>query len=200
MMKKILLSAASVTVLAACSWQAAEPEIYTEGDETTTAAYRSYPMAEGSEVVMEDKHYHDNMGWHTHEYTDKMHAHAHVNTVESDKEDVNVMYDASRVHFDFDSASLSMEAREKLSTLADRIREEGASEITVEGHCDERGTREYNLALGERRAVAVKKYLVGLGVSSSKISTISYGKERPVNPAHNEEAWTENRRGVVNFK
>jgi peptidoglycan-associated lipoprotein len=69
--------------------------------------------------------------------------------------------------------------------------------VTVEGHCDERGTREYNLALGERRATAVKNFLVALGVDSNRIATISYGKERPDALGHNKAAWAQNRRGVT---
>jgi len=65
----------------------------------------------------------------------------------------------------------------------------------VEGHCDERGTNEYNLALGERRANAAKRYLLSLGISSDRISSISYGEEKPLDPGHNEEAWAKNRRG-----
>jgi len=69
--------------------------------------------------------------------------------------------------------------------------------IQIEGHADERGTREYNLALGERRATAAKNYLVSLGVAASRLSTVSYGKERPVDPASTEEAWAKNRRAVT---
>ena len=70
-------------------------------------------------------------------------------------------------------------------------------DVTIAGHADERGTREYNLALGERRATAVKNYLVALGIDSERIRTISYGKERPVDPGSNEESWAKNRRGVT---
>jgi peptidoglycan-associated lipoprotein len=66
--------------------------------------------------------------------------------------------------------------------------------IVIEGHCDERGTAEYNIALGERRAKSVKRYLINLGVDSSQLSTISYGEERPADPGHNEAAWAKNRR------
>jgi peptidoglycan-associated lipoprotein len=66
--------------------------------------------------------------------------------------------------------------------------------IQIEGHCDERGTSEYNLALGERRANSAKKYLISLGMPADRISTISYGKEKPLDPGHNEEAWSKNRR------
>ena len=69
--------------------------------------------------------------------------------------------------------------------------------VTIEGHCDERGTREYNLALGEKRAQAVKNYLIGLGINPDRVSTISYGKEKPVNPASTPLAWSQNRRSVT---
>jgi peptidoglycan-associated lipoprotein len=69
--------------------------------------------------------------------------------------------------------------------------------IQIEGHCDERGTVEYNLALGERRANSTKRYLVSLGITSDRISTISFGKERPLDPGHNEEAWAKNRRAHI---
>ena len=72
-----------------------------------------------------------------------------------------------------------------------------AKHATIEGHCDERGTRDYNLALGERRAHATKDYLVSLGVSADRLSTVSYGKERPIDPASNEDAWAKNRRAVT---
>lgn len=104
-----------------------------------------------------------------------------------------------RVHFNFDSAALDDEAQQNLRDVAEFIKENAhrVNNITVEGHCDERGTREYNLALGERRAVSAKRYLVGLGIDAEKINTISYGKERPVDPRHNERAWQRNRRAVV---
>lgn len=104
---------------------------------------------------------------------------------------------ADRVFFNFDSASLSQEAQATLRSAAEYIKANNVDAITVEGHCDERGTREYNLALGDRRAVSVKKYLVGLGVSADKITTISYGKERPAMPGHTSAAWAQNRRGVL---
>ena len=106
----------------------------------------------------------------------------------------------NKVHFAFDSASLTDAAQTRLKAIAKYVKTNGVESITVEGHCDERGTREYNLALGDRRAVAVKRYLVGLGVSPQNIKTISYGKERPANTAHTPEAWAENRRAVVLVK
>ncbi|MAI08852.1 MAG: peptidoglycan-associated lipoprotein [Magnetococcales bacterium] len=117
----------------------------------------------------------------------------------SELEKVAAMYTGNKVHFGFDSAALSPESQARLKAIATRIKSENPAQVIVEGHCDERGTREYNLALGDRRAVSAKKYLVGLGVDSSKIKTISYGKERPLDAAHNPKAWEQNRRAVVKF-
>jgi len=98
------------------------------------------------------------------------------------------------IKFAFDKYDLSAEARGVLSKLADWLNLHQDFEVTIEGHCDERGTTEYNLALGERRAEAAKAYLVTLGVDKMKITTISYGEEMPVDPASNEAAWSKNRR------
>ncbi|MBI3516355.1 MAG: peptidoglycan-associated lipoprotein Pal [Proteobacteria bacterium] len=101
-----------------------------------------------------------------------------------------------RVFFAFDKSNLSADASRTLERQAAWLRQWSNQRLTIEGHCDERGTREYNLALGERRANAVKDYLVAQGISASRLSTISYGKERPVVLGSNEAAWAQNRRGV----
>lgn len=106
----------------------------------------------------------------------------------------------NNVYFGFDSSAINQEGQSSLQRIAGFLKSNNVNSVIVEGHCDERGTREYNLALGDRRAVAVKKYLVGLGVPAHTITTISYGKERPANPGHTEEAWAENRRGTVVIK
>ena len=98
------------------------------------------------------------------------------------------------VFFDFDRSDLTAEGREKLASNARVLKAASDVKIVIEGLCDERGTREYNLGLGERRAHAVKTYLVSLGVSTSRIRTISYGEEKPFATGHNEEAWKQNRR------
>lgn len=98
------------------------------------------------------------------------------------------------VLFAFDSSELSAEARQILTRKAEIMREYSGISLIIEGNCDERGTAEYNLALGERRAQASATYLVNLGIPAGRISTVSYGKERPLNPGHNEAAWAENRR------
>ncbi|HTT72317.1 MAG TPA: OmpA family protein [Anaeromyxobacteraceae bacterium] len=101
------------------------------------------------------------------------------------------------VHFAFDKADLDTTARGILEKTADCLKSAGTTRFTVEGHCDERGTTEYNLHLGERRAEAVKKYLGNLGLDPHGIRTTSYGKERPLCTEHNEGCWSRNRRGVV---
>jgi peptidoglycan-associated lipoprotein len=102
-----------------------------------------------------------------------------------------------RVFFAFDRSDITPEARETLARQADWLRRYPNVTVTIEGHCDERGTREYNLALGERRAQAVKNVLVALGIPASRISTISYGKERPAVVGSTEEAYAQNRRAVT---
>jgi len=104
------------------------------------------------------------------------------------------------VFFDFDKANLTAEAKSILSSNASQLKDAGAMTITIEGHCDERGTRTYNLALGEKRANAAKDFLVSLGVPAAKITTVSYGKDRPFDTGHTEAAWAKNRRAhfVVN--
>jgi len=102
-----------------------------------------------------------------------------------------------RIFFAFDSAEISAESQQILHRQADWLRRYGNVTVTIEGHCDERGTREYNLALGERRAQAAKNVLVALGIPTSRIATISYGKERPAVPGSTEEAYAQNRRAVT---
>lgn len=105
-----------------------------------------------------------------------------------------------RVWFGFDSAELSDEGRATLDAQAEWLKQYGSVSLVVEGHCDERGTREYNLALGQKRASAVKKYLVAAGVEASRLETVSYGKERPEAVGSSEDAWAQNRRGVSIIK
>ncbi len=102
-----------------------------------------------------------------------------------------------RVFFDFDRSTLTAKAQETLDKQAEWLSRISAATITVEGHADERGTREYNLALGDRRANAVKDYLISKGVAANRIKTISYGKERPAVLGSNEWAWSQNRRSVT---
>ena len=101
------------------------------------------------------------------------------------------------VFFAFDSSALSAEAQSALDTQVAWLKKHDDVNVIVQGHCDDRGTREYNLALGERRANAVKQYLVSQGIEESRISTISYGKERPAVLGNNEAAWAQNRRAIT---
>ena len=104
---------------------------------------------------------------------------------------------ADRVLFDFDSYSLDTEARAILDSQAEWLARNSSVNVTIEGHADERGTREYNLALGDRRANAARDYLQSRGVDASRMQTISWGKERPAAEGSNEAAWAQNRRAVT---
>ncbi len=98
------------------------------------------------------------------------------------------------IYFDFDQSDLSADARSGLQSNADYLKSNSSVAVTIEGHCDERGSAEYNLALGKRRAEAAYKYLADLGIDSSRMNTVSFGKERPAVEGHNELAWAKNRR------
>ena len=98
------------------------------------------------------------------------------------------------IHFDFDKSDIRTDAREILQKNADWLQNNPDIKIQIEGHCDEKGTAEYNLALGERRAMSTKKYLISLGISADRIYTISYGEELPIDPNHSEDSWAKNRR------
>ena len=104
------------------------------------------------------------------------------------------VYEFTDIHFDFDKFNLREEDRAILQKYADWLNGNRDVAIIVEGHCDETGTAEYNLALGERRANAAARFLIDLGIDAKRIKTISYGKEHPLDPGHNEEAWARNRR------
>ncbi|HJX14971.1 MAG TPA: peptidoglycan-associated lipoprotein Pal [Candidatus Deferrimicrobiaceae bacterium] len=100
------------------------------------------------------------------------------------------------IYFDFDKSFIRNDAKPILAKVAAYLKKNPGSKLQIEGHCDERGTSEYNMALGQRRADSTKKYLVNLGIAGNRLSTISYGEERPADPGHNEAAWAKNRRAV----
>jgi len=104
------------------------------------------------------------------------------------------MFENEDILFEFDSASLSVEAQEILRAKAAWLRENPRARVMIEGHCDERGTNEYNLALGDRRAFSSKSFLVDLGIADSRLTTISYGEEQPIDSRATEDAWAQNRR------
>ena len=102
-------------------------------------------------------------------------------------------FEAENIYFAFDRSDLTDESKSALREKGNWLRANGDYSVNISGNCDERGTAEYNLALGERRAHAAKKFLMGLGISENRLATISYGEERPVDPGHNDEAWAKNR-------
>ncbi|MBP2668153.1 MAG: pal [Deltaproteobacteria bacterium] len=101
------------------------------------------------------------------------------------------------VYFDFDKSFIREDAKPALQKTADYLKKNKDAKIQVQGNCDERGTSEYNMALGDRRATSAKKYLVGLGIDGNRVTTVSYGKEKPICTDHNEECWQKNRRGDI---
>lgn len=103
-------------------------------------------------------------------------------------------------YFDFDQSSVKVEARASLAAHAEFLAANPATKIVLEGHCDERGTKEYNIALGEGRAKAISSFLVVNGVSKAQIEVVSYGEERPADIAHNDAAWSQNRRVYIEYK
>ncbi len=111
--------------------------------------------------------------------------------VEGSRTDVGLM----PVYFDFDKSLVRPDQVERIETNALFLKNNPGIKVRIEGNCDERGTNEYNMALGERRAMGAMKYLVNLGIADSRLGTLSYGEERPLNPGHDEAAWLENRRG-----
>ncbi len=102
---------------------------------------------------------------------------------------------AETAHFDFDSSVVKAADKPKVAKVAQHLKEHPTHAVEVDGFCDERGTEEYNRALGERRALALRDELISLGIDPSRVDTVSYGKDRPVDPGHNDEAWKKNRRG-----
>ncbi len=111
-----------------------------------------------------------------------------------DLESINKNSPFQPVFFGLDSSDVDAQAQQSLNADAEILKKYPTWTITIEGHCDERGTAEYNLALGERRALAAKTYLVSLGVPADRLRTVSYGKEFPFDPGHSESAWSKNRR------
>jgi len=103
-----------------------------------------------------------------------------------------------RIYFDFDQYTLNLQARDTLAGNAAYLKSHPELRVSIEGYCDERGSDEYNLALGERRALAARDFLISLGVAPNSLSTISYGEEKALEPGHREEAWAMNRRAEFN--
>ena len=119
------------------------------------------------------------------------------NTIVPGSQEDLIVNVGDRVFFDYDSSDLDSDAQELLQDQVAWLKQYSDVSVIIEGHCDERGTREYNLALGEKRAQSVKNYLISLGISSDRVTTISYGKERPAVIGSNDGAWAQNRRSVT---
>ena len=119
----------------------------------------------------------------------------HLATMNIDREKLA----AYTVHFNFDSAVVLDREQANVASVAGALKTDANAELLIEGHCDERGTGEYNRSLGERRALALREALARLGVDAGRIRTISYGKDQPVDPGHNEAAWAKNRRGQFDW-
>ena len=111
------------------------------------------------------------------------------------KEAARTKFVNADVYFNFDDATLTSEARNVLKQKVEWLRANSDVKVTIEGHCDERGTEEYNIALGQQRAQSIKTFLMNAGINGSRLQTISYGEEQPVALGHNETAWAKNRRG-----
>lgn len=105
------------------------------------------------------------------------------------------VFKAYTVHFDFDSSTVKPGEKSKIEAVADYMKKNPGNALRIEGHCDERGTEEYNRSLGDRRALALREYLANLGGNPDRIITISFGEDRPVDQGHDEAAWAKNRRG-----
>jgi peptidoglycan-associated lipoprotein len=104
------------------------------------------------------------------------------------------VFKSDTVYFAYDSSVVKPGEKAKVASVADYLKGNSSDAVKIEGHCDERGTEEYNRALGERRALAVREELIRLGIDQTRVDTISYGKDKPVDPGHNDSAWRKNRR------
>jgi len=181
MFYKILLSIFLVAFVSACSTTPKDTaKASGSGSSTSTSTTASVDPATGDAGILADLENTELGG---------------PNVEPGSQEDL-VVNVGDRVFFGYDSAELDADAQELLQDQVAWIKQNNAT-ITIEGHCDERGTREYNLALGEKRAQAVKNYMTSLGISPSQISTISFGKERPAVVGSNDGAWSQNRRSVT---
>ena len=170
MINKILLSAIMVLFLAACS---TTPKDDADSKGTGSSSSSSDVSADGAITETQG-----------------------TGVVSGSQEDLIVNV-GDRVFFDYDSSELDADAQELLQDQVAWLKQHSNVSVIIEGHCDERGTREYNLALGEKRAQSVKNYMTSMGISSSQISTISFGKERPAVVGSNDGAWSQNRRSVT---
>ena len=175
-MNKIVLSLALATLLAACGSQEVKKDVPV-ADRSTGSTQQ--PAQTGS----------------TSRTTPTQQPTIAANPL---KDPANILSKRS-VYFDFDSNAVKDEFRPLVQAHAKYLVDKRDATIRIEGNCDERGSREYNLALGQRRAEAVKKTLTVLGVADSRVETVSFGEEKPANPGHDEAAWAQNRRADIKY-
>lgn len=180
--KKFVFVTAAALLLAACSKDPAPTETVSAPTETSTENNRNNGQPSAVELQRLEQ-----------ERLAQLERDKYGNANQSSLD----AFAGDRVFFAYDSSELSSEARSMLAKQYEWLDYHKGARITIEGHCDERGTREYNLALGERRANAVKSYLMALGLPANRMSTISYGKERPAVVGNGPSAWSQNRRGVL---
>ena len=184
-MRKLVSLFAAALLLAACE-SATDQQATTGGESTTQASAQSQDQASGSDGTASGGGTGGDAGVESEQ----------MSGPEGGSQEHLVVNVGDRVFFEFDQSNLTKEAEKTVERLAAWLKEYPEATVTVEGHADERGTREYNLALGARRANSVKDYLIVLGVDPNRIETVSYGEERPAVLGSNEDAWAQNRRAV----
>jgi peptidoglycan-associated lipoprotein len=173
--KKVLLSIAVATLLAACASQEAKKDVPV-ADRTAPPAQPQQPTGKPTTTPAQQP----------------------VITANPLTDPKNILSQRS-VYFDFDSNVVKDEYRALVQAHAKYMVDKKDAKVRIEGNCDERGSREYNLALGQRRAEAVKKVMTVLGVQDGRIETVSFGEEKPADPGHDEAAWAKNRRGDIRY-
>jgi len=176
MIIKLLASALLVFFLAACST--------TPKDTADSSGSGSTSTSTSSDVSSSDE-------------TTSTESTSTSDSIEPGSQEDLIVNVGDRVFFNYDSAELDTDAKELLQDQVAWLKQYSDVSVIIEGHCDERGTREYNLALGEKRAQSVKNYLINLGISADRVTTISYGKERPAVVGSSDGAWAQNRRSVT---
>lgn len=181
----------SLVFFVSCARKTHDPEVYPAGEVPMDASEE-----ERAEIEAELERQRRIAEEDIEEYLDEEAVEAEKARIEKEE----AKFQDSTVYFAFDDSSLSAEAREILLAQARWLKANGDRTVIVEGHCDNRGTEEYNLALGSRRAQSVKDFLVNAGVAPSRIITISYGEERPVVRGDNESAWSKNRRAEFRLR
>jgi len=184
--KKLVFVSAAALILAACSKDPEPVETVDQPDEVVTEAEENNGQPDAVEMARIEA---ENLARME---RDKFGASANQAALDA--------FAGDRVFFAYDSSELTDEARDTLALQAEWLEYHSRARVNIEGHCDERGTREYNLALGERRANAVRSYLMALGVSASRMEPISYGKERLAVAGSSDAARSQNRRGVLTVK